>query len=471
MASTSNTPLQLYYSLTATNTPIAGNLVNGELAINTNDGKLYYKDSSGVVQTIASKSSNAGLFLGTGQVLLPVGTTGQRSNLPQPGFIRYNSTTNQFEGYTALAGAAISTLTFSTTTATVTTATAHGLSSGAVITVSGATPAAYNGTFSITVTNSTAFTYTMLTNPGANASPVGSYTTGFWGSLGSLSSVSNGGTGLSSITPNSVLTGGSTSTSNVVPVRPGTLTNVLTSTAGATVTAGSFAIGTEYSILTVDTAANFTGIGATTVSVTGTINNGSTLAGTILTVTAGTGLAVGQFISGTGISANTQITGLLSGSGSTGTYTVNNSQLVASTTITALNRLFTATGAGTGTGTAATTTWNSVANPTIGVGQTWTDVRVTPGRVSGTTYTNNTGKPIQVIVSTNSTTAGGGNTNTSVAVVSGVTIATITTAESSGFYQLPLVHSFIVPNSGTYSITNTAGAGNTMTIVSWAELR
>jgi hypothetical protein len=105
----------------------------------------------------------------------------------------------------------------------------------------------------------------------------------------------------------------------------------------------------------------------------------------------------------------------------------------------------------------------------LGISQTWQNMFAS--RALSTTYTNSTGKPIQVIVSTNSTTSGNGNANTSVAVVSGVTIATITTAESSGFYQLPLVHSFIVPNSGTYSITNTAGSGNTMTIASWTELR
>jgi hypothetical protein len=47
----------LYYSATAAAAPTAGNLVAGELAINTNDGKLYYKDSGGVVQTIASKAT------------------------------------------------------------------------------------------------------------------------------------------------------------------------------------------------------------------------------------------------------------------------------------------------------------------------------------------------------------------------------------------------------------------------------
>ena len=60
MAQTGYTPISIYYSATATNTPTAGNLVAGELAINTADGKLFYKDSSGVVQTIASKNGVAG---------------------------------------------------------------------------------------------------------------------------------------------------------------------------------------------------------------------------------------------------------------------------------------------------------------------------------------------------------------------------------------------------------------------------
>ena len=55
MAQTGYTPISIYYSSTATNTPTAGNLVAGELAINTADGKLFYKDSAGVVQVIGTK--------------------------------------------------------------------------------------------------------------------------------------------------------------------------------------------------------------------------------------------------------------------------------------------------------------------------------------------------------------------------------------------------------------------------------
>ncbi len=79
MAQTNYTPISLYYSTTAATAPTAGNLVDGELAINTNDGKLYYKDSSGVVQTIASKAGNTNVssFSGGSTGLTPsTATTG-----------------------------------------------------------------------------------------------------------------------------------------------------------------------------------------------------------------------------------------------------------------------------------------------------------------------------------------------------------------------------------------------------------
>jgi hypothetical protein len=61
------------------------------------------------------------------------------------------------------------------------------------------------------------------------------------------------------------------------------------------------------------------------------------IAGTTLTVSAVTSgvLAIGQVLSGTGVTAGTKITGFLTGSGATGTYTVDQSQTVASTSITA----------------------------------------------------------------------------------------------------------------------------------------
>jgi len=57
MAATNFTPIILYHSTTPSATPTAGNLNSGELAINITDGKLFYKDNGGVVQTLASSST------------------------------------------------------------------------------------------------------------------------------------------------------------------------------------------------------------------------------------------------------------------------------------------------------------------------------------------------------------------------------------------------------------------------------
>jgi len=59
MAQTNFTPISLYYSTTAAATPSAGNLVAGELALNTADEKLYFKNSSGVVKLLASNAVTA----------------------------------------------------------------------------------------------------------------------------------------------------------------------------------------------------------------------------------------------------------------------------------------------------------------------------------------------------------------------------------------------------------------------------
>lgn len=59
MAQTGFTPIQTYYSTTATNVPLAGNLAAGELAVNVADLKLYVKNSAGVVSLLSSAASAA----------------------------------------------------------------------------------------------------------------------------------------------------------------------------------------------------------------------------------------------------------------------------------------------------------------------------------------------------------------------------------------------------------------------------
>jgi hypothetical protein len=70
MAQSGFTPISLYFTTTAAAVPIAGNLANGELAINITDGKLYYKNNVGVVTLLASTATVAPVTTFSG------GTTG-----------------------------------------------------------------------------------------------------------------------------------------------------------------------------------------------------------------------------------------------------------------------------------------------------------------------------------------------------------------------------------------------------------
>jgi len=64
MPATNFTPIQLYRSTTASQVPTSGNLSDGELAINTNDEKLYFKNSGGTVKLLASSAGASGDVVG-----------------------------------------------------------------------------------------------------------------------------------------------------------------------------------------------------------------------------------------------------------------------------------------------------------------------------------------------------------------------------------------------------------------------
>jgi hypothetical protein len=71
MAQAGFTPISLYFSSTAAAVPTSGNLVDGEIALNTADMKLYAKNSAGTVTLLASSSGAAGTVSsvsGTGTV-------------------------------------------------------------------------------------------------------------------------------------------------------------------------------------------------------------------------------------------------------------------------------------------------------------------------------------------------------------------------------------------------------------------
>lgn len=103
MAQSGFTPIKIYSSTTAAAVPTAGNLEQGELAINTNDGKLFYEDSSGVVQVIATKAGATGSVTsvgGTGTVngITLTGTVTTSGNLTLGGTLSGVSLTTQVSG-------------------------------------------------------------------------------------------------------------------------------------------------------------------------------------------------------------------------------------------------------------------------------------------------------------------------------------------------------------------------------------
>ena len=71
----------------------------------------------------------------------------------------------------------ISSITYANTgssfVATLTTSSAHGLTTGEQVDITGCTPSLYNGIYTITVVNSTKFTYTLASDPTTNATVIG----------------------------------------------------------------------------------------------------------------------------------------------------------------------------------------------------------------------------------------------------------------------------------------------------------
>ena len=200
MAQAGYTPISLYYSTTVSASPAAGDLVAGELALNTVDEKLYFKNSSGTVKLLASSAG----------------------------------TTN------------VSSITFGSTGLTPSTAT-----TGAV-TVAGTLAIANGGTGSTSTTYCSLTTNVTGTLPIANGG-TGSASTTYCNLASNVTGtlpVANGGTGATTQTAYAVLCGGTTSTSAYQSIASvGTAGQILTSNgAGALPTfqaaGGGFASGT-----------------------------------------------------------------------------------------------------------------------------------------------------------------------------------------------------------------------------------
>jgi hypothetical protein len=157
MAAINFTPISLYYTTTASAVPSAGNLVAGELALNTTDEKLYFKNAAGTVKLLASNAATA-----AGVDSFSAGTTGLTPSTSTTGAITLAGTLANTNGGTGATAAftqygityASSTTVLATTAAGTSTTVLHGNASGAptfgavslTADVSGVLPTANGGT-------------------------------------------------------------------------------------------------------------------------------------------------------------------------------------------------------------------------------------------------------------------------------------------------------------------------------------
>ena len=257
----------------------------------------------------------------------------------------------------------------STTTLTVSAVATGTLAVGQVITGTGVTAGTYisalgtgtGGTGTYTVSASQTVASTAMSTTGN----VAAFNGNIVGTTLTVTTLTSGavvlGQAITGSANNAIVTGSITGTTlTVTGVSSGTLA------VNQTLTGTGVVVGTTITAFGTGTG----GTGTYTVSIPSASVTGS-ISGTTLTVTAvasGT-LAINQTISGTGITAGTTITSLGTGTGGTGTYNVSVSQTVASTTVTAAGaNVSSTTIAATGAAVAASTYITAFGTGTGGTG-------------------------------------------------------------------------------------------------------
>lgn len=399
MSASGYTPISLYYSTSASAVPVNTNLANGELAINITDGKLFYKDNSGVVQTLASKS-----FLTT----INFGTTGLTPTTATSGAITVAGTLVAANGGTGYASYAVGDLLYANTTTTLAkladVATGNALISGGVATaptwgkigltthVSGT----LGGTNGGTGVNNASSTITI----GGDVTMSGAYT--FTGNLSANTSVTFPTTGtlvnsavdtLSSLVSVGTITTGTWNATIIGATYGGTGvnngSNTITlggnvSTAGAFTTAGAFGLTlttTALTSVTLPTSGTLVNSAVTTLSSLASIG----------TITTGTwnGGVIGAAYGGTGVANNAASTLTITGNFAT-TLTVTGATGVTLPTTGTLATLAGAEGLTNKTLTNPTVTNYVESVVVIGTVTTTNTLSLTNGTVQTATLTAST---------------------------------------------------------------------------------
>jgi len=165
MAATNFTPISLYYSTTASTAPLAANLVAGELALNTLDEKLYFKNSSGVVKLLASNAVTAPV------TTITFGTTGLTPSTATSGAVTVAGTLATTNGGTNLTSFTSGGAVYATSTSVLATGTLPVASGG-----TGLTSGTSGGILAYTATGTLASSgvlaqYGVVIGGGAGAAP------------------------------------------------------------------------------------------------------------------------------------------------------------------------------------------------------------------------------------------------------------------------------------------------------------
>ncbi len=152
MAASGFTPISLYYSTTASAVPSAGNLVAGELALNTTDEKLYFKNAAGTVKLLASNATSAPVLS------FSAGTTGFTPSTATTGAITLAGTLNVANGGTGVTTSTGTGSVVLSTSPTLVTPALGTPSSGVVTNLTGTASININGTVGATTPTTGAFT-------------------------------------------------------------------------------------------------------------------------------------------------------------------------------------------------------------------------------------------------------------------------------------------------------------------------
>ena len=294
MAASGFTPIRLYSTSTALAVPLAANLAAGELAINTNDGKLYFKNSSGVVTLIASTAAVPGTVQSV-SVTTANGFAGTVATATTTPAITVSTTiTGVLKGN----GTAISAATSGTDYAPATSGTSILKGNG-----SGGFSNAASGTDYAPATSGTSILYGNGSGGFSNVT-IGTSLTFSAGTLNAT-----GGTGVTSFTAG---------TTGFTPS---------TATTGAVTLAGTLAVANGGTGLTAGTSG-----GILAYTATGTLASSGLLASNALMIGGGAGVAPSTTTTGTGV-----VTALGVNTGTAGAFVVNGGALGTPSSGTATN--------------------------------------------------------------------------------------------------------------------------------------